>query len=132
VRRLTAFATAALVTLTVAGCGSNESAVVKAKVTQFAQAVAHHDYTTICTEVLAPQLLADVADGGIGCEHAMRLALANVHDARLTVGAVTINGSSASVLTVSQALGEKALLTKVELIDTANGWRISSLGNPVG
>jgi hypothetical protein len=124
-------ATAVLITLTVAGCGSNESSVVRAKVTQFAQAVADHDYTTICDQVLAPQLLADVADGGIGCEHAMRIALASVHDARLTVGAVTIDGNRASVLTVAEALHEKALLTRVELIDTANGWRISSLGNPV-
>ena len=82
--------------------------------------------------MLAPQLLADVAAGGIGCEHAMRIALSSVHDARLTVGAVTVDGNRASVLTVAEALREKALLTKVELIDTANGWRISSLGNPVG
>jgi Cu/Ag efflux pump CusA len=131
VRRLIALATAALIVLTVAGCGSNESAVVKAKVVQFTKAAADHDYTTICTEDLSPQALADVAE--IGCERAMRDGLANVHDARLTVGAVTINGSHASVLTVSQALGEKAVLATIELVDTANGWRISpELGNPVG
>jgi hypothetical protein len=132
VRCLTALVTAVLLAATVAGCGTNETSAVKAKVTQFANAVASHDYETICTQVLAPQLLADVAAGGIGCEHAMRIALSSVHDARLTVGAVTVDGNRASVLTVAEALREKALLTKVELIDTANGWRISSLGNPVG
>ena len=131
-RRITALATAVLVALTIAGCGSNESAIVKAKVTQFARAAADHNYATICNGVLAPQLLADIADGGIACEHALRIALGSVRDERLTVGAVTISGRHASVLTVAQALGEKSLLTKVDLIDTTNGWRISSLGNPVG
>jgi Cu/Ag efflux pump CusA len=120
-----------LTAVAVSACGSNESAVVKAKVTQFATAVADHDYTTICTKDLSPQALADVAE--VGCERAMREGLASVHGARLTVGAVTINGSHATVLTVSQAPGEKALLTNLELIDTANGWRIlPQLGSPVG
>jgi hypothetical protein len=120
-----------LITVTVAGCGSNETSVVRNKVAQFIAAVDRHDYKTICTEVLSPQALADVAE--VGCERAMRYGLASVRDPRLAVGAVTINGSHASVLTVSQAHGEKTLLTRIELVDTVNGWRIlPSLGNPLG
>jgi hypothetical protein len=131
VRRLITFGTAILLTATVAGCGSNETSVVRNKVAQFAQAVANHDYKTICTEDLSPQALADLAE--VGCERAMRDGLASVRDPRMAVGAVTVNGDHASVLTVSQALGEKATLTKLELIDTVNGWRIlPSLGSPLG
>jgi hypothetical protein len=43
-----------------------------------------------------------------------------------------VRGGNASVLTLSQATGQKTVLTSLRLVQTKNGWRISSLGAPVG
>jgi hypothetical protein len=116
---------------TVAGCG-DQNAAVRAKVREFAAAARAHDYATICRDVLAPSLLDDMARVGIGCRQALGLALGHVTGPRLAIGSVVVRGSHASVLTLSQAVGEKTVLTSLRLVQTRDGWRISSLGSPVG
>jgi type IV pilus biogenesis protein CpaD/CtpE len=116
----------------IGGCGANDADAVRAKVRQFARAVGTHDYATICNQVLAPVLLADLAKGGIGCQQAMKIALAQVNQPHLVLGPVTVSGSTATALTISQAQGQKTLLTSLHLVQTQNGWRISSLGAPLG
>jgi len=123
---------AVTVAAALAGCGTNTVQQVRAKVQQFAAATAAHDYRTICQDVLAPALLADMVRGGIGCEQAMRIALAGVHSPNLAIGNVTVSGDRASVLTISQARGQKSVLTSLRLVNTSSGWRISGLGSPVG
>jgi hypothetical protein len=116
--------------LLVSACGTSETAQVRTKVQQFATAANHHDYTTICTRVLGARLLADIAAGGVTCQKALALGLGSVKGARLTVGTITITSASrASVLTVSQATGEKTVLSTLELTKEASGWRIEGLGN---
>jgi hypothetical protein len=128
---LTALAAAAASALGLAACGASAGDQVKAKVQQFARATESHNYLTICHDVLAPSLLADLVRGGIGCEQALQISLGTVKSPRLTIGPVKVNGNAASVLTISQAKGEKTLLTSLGLVNTARGWRISSLGAPV-
>jgi hypothetical protein len=116
----------------IAGCGGgNATADVKAKVHEFAEATASRNYEKICDDILAPSLLAHLTGGGIRCEQAMEIALGHVTSPRLVLGNVTISGARATVLTLSQAVGEKTLLTAIKLVDTSNGWRISALGSPV-
>jgi hypothetical protein len=118
--------------LLLAGCGgASDSDQVRAKVRQFAVAAAAHNYRTICQDVLAPSLLADLKNGGIACVQAMRISFAHVTSPRLVIGNVAVSGSSATVLTISQATGEKTLLTSLHLVRTGSGWRISALGAPV-
>ena len=117
--------------LVLAGCGQSDSDQVRAKVRQFARAAAAHDYVTICRDVLAPSLLADLKNGGIACVQAMRISFSHVTSPRLVIGNVEVAGSSATVLTISQAKGEKTLLTSLKLVKTGGGWRISALGAPV-
>ena len=124
---------AVLVALAAAGCGGgSDTSQVKAKVREFAAAAASHDYLRICNDILAPRLLADLKAGGITCIRAMSIAFTHVHDPRLIVGNVAINGNTATALTISQATGQKTILTSLRLIRTGNGWRILSLGAPVG
>lgn len=113
----------------VAACGASQQSEVRAKVMQFASAVHDHDYRALCAQVLAPALLADIASGGISCEKALGLGLAGVRDARLVIGTITITGSRASVVTLTQAHGERSALATLELTHTGAGWRIASLGN---
>jgi hypothetical protein len=114
---------------TLAGCGASQTSQVRSKVRQFATAAHGHDYRTICSNVLAPALLADIATGGISCAKALSLALDSVRGARLVIGTITVKGSRASVVTLTQAKGEKTSLATLELTDTSAGWRIASLGN---
>jgi hypothetical protein len=119
------------VALLLAGCGGGGAAAqIRAKVEQFSHATATHDYRLLCNRVLAPALLADLAQGGIGCEQALRVALAGVRRPRLTIGSIEVEdrGRRALVLTVSQAAGEQDLLASLELVRTVNGWRVASLG----
>jgi outer membrane lipopolysaccharide assembly protein LptE/RlpB len=120
---------AVLVVLVLAGCGASETSQVRAKVRQFATAAHSHDYATICSNVLAPELLADIASGGISCPKALKLALGSVRGARLVIGTITVNGLRASVVTITQAKGEKTSLATLELTKVSTGWRIASLGN---
>jgi hypothetical protein len=120
------------VALVLAGCGASETSQVRTKVMQFATATHRHDYRTICTQILAPELLADIASGGLSCERAMSLALTRVRGARLVIGPIKVSGAHASVVTLTQATGEKTALATLELTRIPAGWRIASLGNPAG
>ena len=102
---LTLAAVAASVML--AACGASATSQVRTKMMQFASAANSHDYRTICTQVLGPGLLADIAAGGLSCEKALDLGLGRVKAARLVIGTIKVAGTTASVQTVTQAKGEK-------------------------
>ncbi len=118
--------------LALAACGSSATSQVRSKMMQFATAANSHDYRTICTQVLGPELLADIADGGLSCTKAMSLGLGKVKAARLVIGTIKVTGTRASVQTVTQAAGEKTTFATVELEKVAAGWRIQSLGDAAG
>ncbi len=121
------------VALGLAGCGSSDpQGQARSKVREFARAAAAHDYATICHDVLAPTLMADFARGGINCRQALSVALGGLRDLHLTVGPAKVSGNSATVLTISQASGQKTVLSSLHLVRTGHGWRIDSLGSPTG
>jgi hypothetical protein len=113
------------------GCGSSAKDQVRSKVEQFAGATAHKDYATICNQVLAPALVKRLTSYGIGCEQAMRLALGDVRRPTLSIGQITVKGKTASVITLTVAQGQQASLDALQLIETSDGWRISSLHSPL-
>jgi hypothetical protein len=111
------------------GCGASASDQVKAKVQQFAHAVAAHDGRTLCDQVLAPSLLVRFNSVGLPCVKAMRIFLGSVHNPTLAIGRVEINGGKAEALTLSGARGQLGALSAIELVNTSNGWRVSGLGS---
>jgi hypothetical protein len=113
--------------VSLAACGSNPRDQVKSKVLELGQAAASHDYRRICEDVLAPALILRLRAYGISCERAMRIAFSSVRNPAISIGAVTVKGSTASVITLSMAAGQRASLQTIALIKTARGWRISSL-----
>lgn len=113
-----------------AGCGQSAQDQVQAKVNEFVTAIAHHDYRTLCTQVLAPSLLARMAAGGIGCEQAMRISLGGVRDPLLSIGRISVSGSTAQAITLSGAAGQRGAFESLNLINTGSGWRIASLATP--
>ena len=121
-------AVALLTAMALAGCGTNARDAVKAKVEQYAKATRQHDYKTICTQVLAPTLVQRLNAFGVGCEQAMAIAYSSVRDATLGVGKITVSGKSASVIVLSLAANQPSSLRTIRLLDTSQGWRISSVG----
>jgi hypothetical protein len=118
--------------LALAGCGTSASDAVKAKVQQFAQAARRHDYKTICTQVLAPDLLNRLSGTGVSCEQAMRIGLGSVQDPTVSIGKVTVRGSIATAIVLSVAKDQQASLSTIDLTNTSKGWRIDSLEAPAG
>jgi hypothetical protein len=114
-----------------AGCGASASDQVQAKVRQFARAVASRDADTLCQQVFAPSLLQHFVAVGIPCRHAMQIFLGTVHGATLAVGRVVITGNKAEAITLSTARHQLGALDAVQLVNTANGWRVSGLGSPL-
>jgi hypothetical protein len=115
----------------VTGCGSSATEQVRAKVQQFAVAVAHRDAKTICTDVFAPSLVTRFKDAGLTCQRGLGIFFSGVHHPTLAVGQVKVHGSKASAMTLSGASGQTASLRTVDLVMTSNGWRIAAVGAPV-
>jgi hypothetical protein len=118
---------AVLSALTLCGCGTDPKDAVRAKVQQFANATAQHDYTTICTQVLAPALTAHLRATGVSCEQAWAVGLGSVKSPTLSVGQTTVKGSTATVIVLTVAQGQRSSLDAIGLIKTGDGWRIQSL-----
>jgi hypothetical protein len=113
-----------------AGCGASSSQQVQAKLQQFAHAVAGHDASVLCRQVLAPGLVQRFSDAGLDCEQAMQTYFASVSDPALSVSKVSVHGSSASAVVLATAHGQPSTVESVQLINTRNGWRLASLATP--
>jgi hypothetical protein len=113
------------------GCGTSDSAQVRAKVEQFVRAAAAKDYSTICGQVLAPSLLQRLSSAGVSCQQAMQIALSGVQEPTISIGRVKVSGQTASAITLSVAKGQVASLDAIDLIKTGDGWRLASLGSPL-
>lgn len=122
---------AAIGALALSGCGTQAKADVQAKMQQFATATENHDYATICTQVLAPALTAHLRATGVSCEQAWQLALGPVRNPYMSVGKVTVKGSSATAMVLTVAQGQRSSLDAVGLVKTGSGWRIQSLDQPL-
>jgi hypothetical protein len=123
-------ACALAIVLALAGCGTTPGDAVRTKVQQFASATRNHDYKTICTQVLAPDLTARLSTTGVTCEQAMQIALGSVRKPALSIGKVTVTGSTAAVIVLTVAQGQQASLSTIGLTRTGGGWRIASLQEP--
>ena len=116
----------ATLALGLAGCGSSDSAQVHAKVEQFVHAVATHDAKTVCSDVLAPSLVARFTQEGLSCERGIRIFLNSVHDPTLSVGRIAVNRNSASALVLAGARCQKLTVADLFLVRSSGGWRIAS------
>jgi hypothetical protein len=112
------------------GCGASASDQVQAKLQQFAHAVASRDTGTLCSQVLAPDLVGHLTAAGLSCQQAMRTFVDSVTDPSLSVSRVHVKGSSASAVVLARAKGQQSSLESVQLTNTKQGWRLTSLASP--
>jgi hypothetical protein len=130
VRRWWALAALAVV---IAGCGDSEPTdeeQVRTTLTAFTRATAAKDYQALCDRLLAPSLIAEVKKIGLPCEIALQQGLGEVRQPRLIVGAVTVNGKTATAQIRTSAEGQTPSQDTVKLERTDAGWRIASLVTP--
>ena len=118
-------------TLALAGCGQSATDQVRAKVDQLARAAASRNYVEICSQVLAPSLVAHLVANGIACSEGLQVALGSVHNPVIDVGRIRVSGNRAYVAVLAGARGQRAVVSALELVDTPRGWRIVSLDSPV-
>ena len=129
-RRWWALAALAVV---IAGCGDSEPTAeeqVRTTLTAFIRATAAKDYQALCDRLLAPSLIAEVKKIGLPCEIALQQGLGEVRQPRLIVGAVTVNGKTATAQIRTSAEGQTPSQDTVKLERTDAGWRIASLVTP--
>ena len=112
------------------GCGATASDQVQAKLQQFAHAVASRDTGTLCSQVLAPELVGHLTAAGLSCQQAMRTFVNSVSNPSLSVSKVHVKGSSASAVVLARAKGQQSSLESVQLSNTKHGWRLTSLASP--
>lgn len=112
------------------GCGASAGDEVQAKLQQFAHAVANRDAPTLCRQVLSPVLVGRLVAAGLTCNQAMKTFFDSVTDPTMSVSKVHVNGAAASAMVLTGADGQPAALESVQLADTRNGWRLTSLAAP--
>ena len=113
------------------GCGDqgpSDDEQVRATLARFERATAAGDYAALCEEVLARRLVDAVERTGLPCEEALAKGFEDVEEPRLAVGAVTVQGDTATAEVRSSAQGQRASDDSVELVRESAGWRIASLG----
>jgi hypothetical protein len=121
-----------LVLAILAGCGDTgptPEQQVRTTVSDFGRATAGKDYKTLCDRILAPKLIEDVTSIGLSCEAALKRGLGNVKDPHLTIGAVQIDGDTASAEVRTSASGEAPSKDTLKLVKVNGTWKISSLGS---
>ena len=111
-----------------AGCGTDDSQLVQAKLQEYAHAVAGRDTTDLCRRVLAPALVAVLEQRtGLSCRQAMGTYVDSVTDPTLSVSRVTVRGRTATAVVLAGARGQTASIGTLHLTREPHGWRIASL-----
>jgi hypothetical protein len=123
---------AALAALTLLGCGGggNDIKQVRATLEAFARAAAHKDYATLCTRILAPALVAQLAQIGLACPAALARGLGGVTRPQLTVSTITVHGNTALARVHTGAANQRPLDTTVELQRIGARWYVRNLVVP--
>ena len=114
--------------LILSGCAGSDSDQVHATLDRFTQAVATHNATPICEQVLAPSLVARIEGVGLSCEVAIRRFFfsCSVRNPTLQVGRVTFRRGGATALVYAAASGQAPGIFELGLVKTSAGWRVAT------
>ncbi len=126
--------TLAAAVLVLGGCGTQQDsaevefegaeAEVEQVVEDLQSAAQQGDAEELCSRILAPALVGELAAGSSECVDEMEKAVGDVNDFDLEVTGVTISGTDARAQ-VRQ--GEDGRTAVFELAREGEGWRVTSL-----
>ena len=126
--------------LALAGCGGGAHAkkepakpedpqkAVRAVVAEFQAAAQKKDVRTLCTKVLAQELLDKLKKANLGCEQALTVSFQNVTNPRIAVRSVEVTHNRAVAQVTSTADNQPRLDGARALIREPSGWKVNSLG----
>ena len=113
--------------LAVAACGQSEPQQIEGTMQDFAAAIAEDNYTDLCDDILAGDLVENVRSVGLDCPVALRLALEEVQAPRLEVLDVDIEDDQALARVRTSAQGQEPSEDAVRLVKQDGDWRVASL-----
>jgi hypothetical protein len=103
---------------------------VAAAVQTFGAATAAKDYTRLCGQILASELVTRIQQAGLTCRDALRTGLQAVRDPQLTVSAIAVDGDRATAQVRTTAAGQPPSVDRLRLVREGGRWRIASLAAP--
>jgi hypothetical protein len=117
--------------LTLAACGKERATqAVRKSVDHFRSDVAKQDYSDLCKNVLADNLINSLEGSGVPCELALKTGFSGVKDPKLAIKTIAVNGDRALVGVHSTASNEAPSDDTLSLIKEKGKWKISSLARP--
>jgi hypothetical protein len=117
------------------GCGDSgpsEEEQIRGALSEFGRATGERDYGALCERILAPKLVETVERIGLPCEQALAKGFEDVRAPQISVGDVTVDGTTATAQVRSSAAGQEPSEDTVDLIKVGDAWRIASLGGEAG
>jgi len=122
----------ALCVLALTGCGGGSSAQsqVRATLDRLGQAVATHDYVTVCDKLLAPALTDQFTAIGLPCATGLARGFGAARAPHLTVRSVSVSGTRATAVVHTTATNQPPSDDTVALERVQGSWRVSSLSPP--
>jgi hypothetical protein len=128
-----AFARIALLVaaLTLVACGKQRpTQAVRDSVEHFGKDVAKQDYSDLCKNLLADNLVNALEGSGVPCELALKTGLSAAKDPKLSIKTIAVNGDRALVGVHSTASNQPPSDDTLSLIKEKGAWKISSLAQP--
>jgi len=118
----------ALCVLALSGCGGGSSAQsqVRATLDRLGQAVAAHDYATVCDKLLAPSLTDQFSLIGLPCATGLAPGFGAARSPKLTVRSVSVSGTRATAVVHTTAANQPAFDATVDLERVQGSWRVSA------
>lgn len=115
--------------LFVAACGGpSEEDRVRETMNTFGQAVAARDYTRLCDELLAAELLAKLSAAGVPCSVALSQGFGTAQDPTLKVLSVSVRSDKLALARARTDASNQAPATVTfRLVKEAGQWRVGSL-----
>ncbi|MCP9489497.1 MAG: nuclear transport factor 2 family protein [Solirubrobacteraceae bacterium MAG38_C4-C5] len=121
------FLTAGVLALVAAGCGKSDFEQVETTMQDFATGIAEEDYTGLCDDILAGELVVSVRSVGLDCPVALSLALEEVQAPRLEIVDIDIEDDEALARVRTTAEGQEPSEDAVRLVKQDGDWRVASL-----
>ncbi|HEV2820937.1 MAG TPA: hypothetical protein VGW11_10555 [Solirubrobacteraceae bacterium] len=110
-----------------AACGQSDRQQIESTMQDFAAAIGEQNYTELCGDILAGELVENVRSVGLDCPVALRLALEEVKAPRLELLDIDIEDDQALARVRTSAEGQEPSEDAVRLVKQDGDWRVASL-----
>ncbi len=113
--------------LAATACGQTDAEQIESTMQDFATAIAEEDYTNLCQDILAGELVENVRSVGLDCPVALSMALEDVQAPRLELVDTDIEDDQALARVRTSAEGQEPSEDSVRLVKQDGDWRVASL-----